>query len=155
MSLNPNLRSKLLYKIEDGRSKMTTILDVWKVVFTFVLESIGWLESQKASKRFSMSSDQIWGQNYKIENGGSKMMPPPYHIFAMVPTCDLCSDAVVMRCAWCTKYLCMKQFFTDYHFCSQYGEWKIANKRKYFENDTKINKKEKNIQNNKHEKKNK
>ena len=53
------------------------------------------------------------------------------------------------------KSLCMKQFFTDYHFCSQYIEWEIANERKYFENDTKINKKENILKTNKNQKKNK
>ena len=57
------------------------------------------------------------------------MAPPPYLTLPVVPMCELCNDAAVMRCAWCTKSLCMKQFFTDYHFCSQYSKWEIANKK--------------------------
>jgi len=38
--------------------------------------------------------------------------------------CELekCNDVSIIRCGWCKKSLCLKQYFDDYHFCENFLE---------------------------------
>jgi len=81
------------------------------------------IHNQFSSHRFSNLLKYAWYKSgYLPEKLPAFETPVDFCFKNCAPVCDLCSNTAIIKCAWCKKSLCMKQFFMDYHYCQNYCE---------------------------------
>jgi len=73
------------------------------------------------SSHFSNLLKYTWYKSsYLPEKPPAFESPVDFCLKDFAPVCDLCNNTAIMKCGWCKKSLCMKQFFMDYHYCQSY-----------------------------------
>lgn len=76
------------------------------------------IHNQFSSPRFKNLIKYSWYKSgYITEKPPEFDNPVDYCFKKCAAICNLCSMSAVVKCAWCTKSLCMSHFFTDYHVC--------------------------------------
>jgi len=81
------------------------------------------IHNQFSSYRFSNLLKYAWYKSgYLSEKPPAFETPVDFCFKDCAPICDLCSNTAIIKCAWCKKSLCMKQFFMNYHYCQSYYE---------------------------------
>lgn len=82
------------------------------------LQSI--IHNQFSSPRFLNLVRYAWYKSGYLQNKLEFENLVDYCFKSYAPACGLCDDIAVIRCAWCTKSLCMTHLFKNYHYCKSY-----------------------------------
>jgi len=84
------------------------------------------IHNQFSSPRFVNLFKYAWWKSGYIEEKPAKCQTPvEYCLKGCGTICDVCDDIAIMKCAWCTKSMCMEHFFavslkSSPHYCEQY-----------------------------------
>lgn len=85
------------------------------------------IHNQFSSPRFRNIFKYAWFKSGYITEKPDKCETPVNYCFKNCDTCcQFCNDIVaIIRCAWCTKYMCMQHFFAmnneiSPHYCTDY-----------------------------------
>ncbi|KAF4524903.1 hypothetical protein B566_EDAN018069 [Ephemera danica] len=78
---------------------------------------------QMCSPRFADMIRYAWFKSgYSTPRPESFVTPKAYCFDFKGEKCSSCNEYMFMRCAWCTRPLCFKHFYTEQHRCEEYVE---------------------------------
>lgn len=79
------------------------------------------LHFQLSSPRFKNMWKYSWYRSgYLDDHPGQFEHPVVYSFDSVGLVCSLCSNTGFVKCAWCTKDLCVKHFYEEHHYCKVY-----------------------------------
>jgi hypothetical protein len=78
--------------------------------------------NQLSSPRFIDMFKYAWHKSGYVEEKPDPFVHPTDFCFHEHKNqrCHICGEIAVVTCAWCKKPLCLKHFFTEYHYCNHY-----------------------------------
>ncbi|KYN03968.1 hypothetical protein ALC62_05174, partial [Cyphomyrmex costatus] len=77
------------------------------------------IHNQFSSPRFQNLIKYSWYKSGYIKEKPSEFDNPVDFCLKQCETsCDFCNLSAIIKCAWCTKSLCLTHFFNEYHICN-------------------------------------